>query len=509
MPALIGARRHFTLAPSKGVGAAYAGSLLDANYAAGRFWFAGTRYGDEAGLNTAIGATKSGVTRTISAKETGAELLANSDFATDITGWSPNHGYESTTDLSWDAGRIKAVSLTTTQTRFLAPWSSVLSKAYRVASRLVSTSGDTGASFVFKTSTGGGTQFSLPHTAGVQNSAIFGAVSTDMCVSGVFNHVAIGKTVLMDDFSVKEVVPLVGHNYLAFGAIIKGTTPAVASGNKVAFQADANNERDRVRLVWGSDKHLKLIVSFENADVATLDLGVVDVSTPFTVELSSSLNDFMARLNTAAPLFDASGNHPGLAMIRIGRSFTGETWDGGIDRVTVFNAARGEAFKLAMWGDSLTASLAASIGGYSGGRPTYNGGIGGEPIDTIAARMLADTTYRDRITVLWDRMNTGDTNANYAAKMAQMVARVRERHDRFIIVSDINKTDGTEDPGSAWRIAQDARNAALAATYPGHFVDVVAALDNNALRSDGLHLTGPGNQIAGDAILALALANGW
>ncbi len=497
------------LALTQGVGAAYPGSLLDADYQRNRYWYSGTRYGDETALNTAIGATKSGIARTIAPKETGGELLSNPTFDADIAGWSNNGGYDGKQALSWDTGRIKCVSLTTDQNRFYSAWASVISKAYRVKTKLVSSDGDNGATFVFRNVGESGAQFPFAHAVGVQNSAIYGGVTTTMRVSPVFNHWAAGKTVLMDDFSVKEVVPLNNHNYLVFAAIINGVTPTSASGNKVIFQADCDNERDRVRVVWGGDKHLKLIVTFENTDQATIDLGVVDVSTAFTVEISSSLNDFMARLNTSAPLFDAAGSHPGLAVIRIGRSYTGESWDGGIDRVTVFSTSRSEGYKMAMWGDSLTASLAGSIGGYTGGRPTYNGGVGGESIDSIATRMLADTTYRDRIQVLWDRMNTGDTNSNYLTKMAAMVARCRERHERFIIISDINKTDGTEDAGSAWRIAQDARNAALAAAYPSHCVDVVAALDSNALRTDGLHLTASGNQIVGDAVLALALANGW
>jgi len=146
--------------------------------------------------------------------------------------------------------------------------------------------------------------------------------------------------------------------------------------------------------------------------------------------------------------------------------------------------------KFACWGDSLTASGSGYAdvfaAAYTPNRRVYNGGVGGDSINTIVSRMAADTLYRGRVCIFWDRMNSGETNQNYATQMALLVGM---SGGKFLIISDINKTDGTEDAGSAWRIAQDARNAALAAAYPNNFLDLVSALDNNTLRTDGLHCT--------------------
>ncbi len=158
----------------------------------------------------------------------------------------------------------------------------------------------------------------------------------------------------------------------------------------------------------------------------------------------------------------------------------------------------------------LTASLGTMLGSaLSPQRAVHNGGIGGESATSIRLRMVADQVFRDRVVTIWDRKNTGMPEAEYLAEIAMMVARVRERHDRFIILSDINKTDGTEAPGTAWRTEQDHRNAALLAAYPDNFLDVAGLLDDNSLRSDGLHLNPTGNSLVAAAINDFLVAKGW
>ena len=104
--------------------------------------------------------------------------------------------------------------------------------------------------------------------------------------------------------------------------------------------------------------------------------------------------------------------------------------------------------------------------------------------------MVASTLYRGRVTIIWDRITGGEADATWLANIASMVALATS--GKFVVVSDINKTDGTEDVGSAFRTQMIARNAALSASYGANFLDVVSALDSNALRSDGLHLNATG-----------------
>lgn len=144
--------------------------------------------------------------------------------------------------------------------------------------------------------------------------------------------------------------------------------------------------------------------------------------------------------------------------------------------------------KFACWGDSLTDGYAAAFAAaYNPPRQVYNGGVGGETTTQELARMVASTLYRGRVTIIWDRITTGEASATWLANIASMVALAAS--GKFVVVSDINKTDGTEDVGSEFRTAMIARNAALASAYGANFLDVVDDLDDDTLRTDGLHLT--------------------
>ena len=232
---------------------------------------------------------------------------------------------------------------------------------------------------------------------------------------------ASGSTSYSDDLSVKEVLPCAGFAQGGLSGIIKGTTPATASGSKIIFQADSGsttyphptpNEVDYVRLVWDASKHLRLIVVFTSnstVEQANLDLGVVDVSTPFEVCFSVADNAFRAALRGGPIIADTSGNMPGLAVLRIGcGATTSNDWDGAISRVALFPFARSEpgfaafsadASSIVAWGDSLTASAGASseatrypavaAAAFDPDRSIVNLGIGGQTSTQIAARMGA------------------------------------------------------------------------------------------------------------------------
>lgn len=245
-------------------------------------------------------------------------------------------------------------------------------------------------------------------------------------IDNAYLHLAImenasGTTSYADDASVKEVLPCAGFAQGGLSGLIKGTTPATASGSKIIFQADSGsvtyphptpNEVDYVRLVWDATKHLRLIVMFTSnstVEQANLDLGLVDVSTPFELCFSVADNAFRAALRGGPILADTSGNMPGLAVLRIGcGATTSNDWDGAIARVTLFPFARSEAgfaafsadgSSIVAWGDSLTASAGATseatrypavaAAAFDPDRSVLNLGIGGQTSTQIAARMGA------------------------------------------------------------------------------------------------------------------------
>ena len=157
----------------------------------------------------------------------------------------------------------------------------------------------------------------------------------------------------------------------------------------------------------------------------------------------------------------------------------------------------------ACWGDSLTANgtgyadtLATS---YTPTRKLYNGGVGGYTIAQAFSAQTAAPLYRDRILIIHDKMNSGETVDAYVATVQAMIAY---QPRMFLIVSGIFSTDGSQDPGSAYYIRQSSVNTQLAALYPANFLDVSVLLADDTTRSDGVHLT----TTARDTILIPAIA---
>ena len=162
--------------------------------------------------------------------------------------------------------------------------------------------------------------------------------------------------------------------------------------------------------------------------------------------------------------------------------------------------------KFACWGDSLTAAGSgyATVFGtaYTPNRGIYNGGVGGETIAQAYAHQTADAAsiYRDRVMLIHDKLNSGEDATAYVATVQAMVAY--QRSGKFLIISGIYTTDGvSQEPGSAYYIAQTTVNQALAALYPGNFLDVSALLASDSTRTDHVHLT----STARDTILIPAI----
>ncbi|RWO34742.1 MAG: hypothetical protein EOS10_00110 [Mesorhizobium sp.] len=135
-------------------------------------------------------------------------------------------------------------------------------------------------------------------------------------------------------------------------------------------------------------------------------------------------------------------------------------------------------------------------------------GVGGSTLVEQAARFALTPRYWDSTLVIMDG-GLSDTSAEAIAAIADMVSRLS--HDRWFYMEPGYGTD--QIAGSANRIAQDAKVAAIKAAYPGHFVptlDAIQALNDGSpedlddvnvsdiwprsLRSDALH---PGTVVNG------------
>lgn len=188
-------------------------------------------------------------------------------------------------------------------------------------------------------------------------------------------------------------------------------------------------------------------------------------------------------------------------------------------RINTANGAFSTALDngLFFWGDSLTESTSGGILPhqtypvqvaklFSPQRTAYNGGVGGETSTQIAARQ---TIYPcgNAINIFWAGRNDVATSGDVLTPVASMVATMSD--ERFVVLSILNKTDGTENTGSAARTYITTTNASLLAAYPDNYLDVTTALDNNSYRGDGLHLNLAGIAIVADAVYDFITAKGW
>lgn len=165
------------------------------------------------------------------------------------------------------------------------------------------------------------------------------------------------------------------------------------------------------------------------------------------------------------------------------------------------------------WGDSLTFSAYPSLLSDILGIPVSNQGVAGQTSTQIKTRFLAATDKFADTAIIWAGQNNPSNPAVVLSDIAAMVAAMTPPK-RFFVLSVLNGNyPGNEKGGSGYANIM-AINGALAATYPGHYIDVrqplIDAYDPNnpqdvidhdrdiipsSLRVDKIHLTSAGYQI--------------
>jgi lysophospholipase L1-like esterase len=134
---------------------------------------------------------------------------------------------------------------------------------------------------------------------------------------------------------------------------------------------------------------------------------------------------------------------------------------------------------VAAWGDSLTdgqpftraESYPTKLGALLPDRIVTNEGIGGETSTEILARMLADTTHRHDVTVIWMGRNNLTDPARIESDVAAAVKSLGS--DRFVILTILNGDfSGTEAKGApGYETIMDI-NRSFVLYYPGHVLDI-------------------------------------
>lgn len=131
------------------------------------------------------------------------------------------------------------------------------------------------------------------------------------------------------------------------------------------------------------------------------------------------------------------------------------------------------------WGDSLTdgqpftraESYPTKLGAILPDRIVTNQGVGGETSSQILARMLADTTYRHDVTVLWMGRNNLADPARVKSDVAAAVKSLGS--DRFVVLTILNGDFyGTEEKGTPGYNSIMEINRSFAFRYPRNFLDI-------------------------------------
>lgn len=339
------------------------GAIVDADFAGGRFAFAGQNYASKSAFLAAIGGTEASGAISIGPYVAPAapELISNGDFAAGDTGWSTTQAGLGPATGEVVGGEL-VVAGNSANCPFAAQGVSVApGRAYLVSGKVRGAGGGYGPNF-FITADANGTEFTgaggainvtteLVET--VCSFATVGAATTIYVGARAIFNPAIGSFSI-DDYSCKECTPFAGFVPMAISGVIEATTPAAASGDEVLWQTDDGavdfasgyaTQRNYIRLYWDAGRHLHLLVSTQatigsTTTQADLDLGIVEVSTSFRVAFSAAPTSFIAARDGLPALSDTSG-FPGAAQMRIGRGQeVWENWDGTIERVTLFAATR-------------------------------------------------------------------------------------------------------------------------------------------------------------------------
>jgi lysophospholipase L1-like esterase len=131
------------------------------------------------------------------------------------------------------------------------------------------------------------------------------------------------------------------------------------------------------------------------------------------------------------------------------------------------------------WGDSLTdgqpftrpESYPSQLGALLPDRVVTNEGIGGETSSQILARMLADTTHRHDVTVIWMGRNNLTDPARIESDVAAAVKSLGS--DRYVILTILNGDfSGTEAKGApGYKTIMDV-NRSFVLHYLGHVLDI-------------------------------------
>lgn len=519
------------------------GALVDYYPSSSAYYYNSRTYSTEAAFWAALGGVDSGSAKVIGPYDdpTATELLSNGSFTSNTTGWT---GYNSMALASVGgelqmtvSGNLSAVTQALT---------GLISRGFKFVSTL--RRGTTGNSIapvatINNNSASSGIFGTNVSSTSPSTQTIYAATITagTMWVGARCTSAAAdGGTFLGDNFSMIEAWPAPSWPRTDATFVLWGTTPAVASGNKVLYQEGSASERDRIRLVWDASSHLQWIITGNNAVQATFDMGVVAANTAFRTVLACTSNSMNASLNGVLSTQDIACSKPGATHAWLKRSYTGETWDGSVERWAVLPSRVVDSYSQhlssghitnAIWGEG--DSYMAGSGGVvlnttlasTASRLVISTAVGGSTMADIYARVAAAPYLRNRTFVLWDGSSNGlATVAGYLAEIDQIVQALG--HSRFLIIPPVTPSATTPVSAAGSQTTADVRDGLIAAYGASHVLDSLPVLATVAtspgddawvtygyippsLMIDTVHLNQTAMNAIATAITTRLTANAW
>jgi hypothetical protein len=497
-------------------------ALIDLDFEHGRYRFNGVAYPTLAAVVSAMGGTAAGNVLSIGPYDPGSTALYTSDFSAGIDGWleAANAANGSITAVD---GNLVATATASYSIAKTIPTARRL--AALVSGTMLSTTGlsaqTLAAGSVANLSSNGTASVFFGASAPVTKSLVAGGGAANLYLGSTMGG---NGNMSLSAFSAKEVFPYAGFTFGELSYEIDFTAPAAASGNKVLLQWGCADEDHRVRLVYDGSTNLRQITTSSATEGSNIDLGSVAVATRHTARGTCKQDLMYANLDGGAVGADTAATFPALGLFWVGRSATGETFDGTIHRVKVYAAAKSDPNSLAdpllsfrIFGDS-TADGAGSTtdwyqvltAAYTPDRSYAKNAQGGENSTQMLARVAADTSvYRRWTTIFMDRPNTGESSATWVANMKAAVALIST--SRWFVMPPVQDVPDTS-------IANIAEVQALLLSDPffsGHTLDAtdqatyITAMSDGATRSDGTHDSDAGAVVRANTIKAWLDAKGW
>jgi len=141
---------------------------------------------------------------------------------------------------------------------------------------------------------------------------------------------------------------------------------------------------------------------------------------------------------------------------------------------------------------------------------TFNAGRGGQDSSMLRNEMIADRAHRDWPTIIYDRVNDGESAEAYVANLRAAVAQLET--DKFLILPQIRRAEGEEPPLEQIMVDIDRQISAL---WPDNTLPELEAnnlrhaLSSDETRLDGLHRNARGQHAEFRHIKQYTDSKGW